>query len=203
MPLSILVAAILTLDLRGDGLAKMGGKIYLVPIGSIDSKILASLESQLENKFKCKVEQQETMLIPQETYSQKRGQYFSPLILGKISSSMTAGKEDKVLGIIDVDLYTEGLNFVFGEAERLGGRFAIISVARLHQSFYGLPEDRNLFLERAVKEAVHEIGHLYGLRHCPESGCVMYFSNSLPDTDRKSASFCSSCQELLGKIKDL
>lgn len=203
MPLLILSAAILNSELKGKGLAKLEGKIYLVPVGPIEPDILSALESQLENIFKCKVDRQQPMPIPQETYSQKRGQYFSPLILEKISSSMKAGKEEKVLGIIDVDLYTEGLNFVFGEAERLGGRFAIISVARLHQSFYGLPEDRKLFLERAVKEAVHEIGHLYGLRHCPESGCVMHFSNSLPDTDRKSASFCSSCQELLVKIKDL
>lgn len=203
MSLSILFGAILNSNLKSEGLGKMGGKIYLVPIGSIDPKMLAALETQLENTFKCRPEQQQTMPLPQETYNQKRGQYFSPLILEKISSSMSVGKEDKVLGIIDVDLYSEGLNFVFGEAEGLGGRFAIISLARLHQSFYGLPENKNLFLDRALKEAVHEIGHLYGLRHCPESGCVMHFSNSLPDTDRKNASFCPSCQEILSKIKDL
>ncbi|RMD53346.1 MAG: archemetzincin, partial [Nitrospirae bacterium] len=95
-----------------------------------------------------------------------------------------------------VDLYADGLNFVFGEADILRG-VAIISLTRLHQSFYGLPEDRGLFIERALKEAVHELGHLYGLRHCPDPHCVMHFSNSLLDTDKKSYKFCAICRRKL------
>ena len=65
----------------------------------------------------------------------------------------------------------------------------------LRQEFYGLPRDKNLFRERALKEAVHELGHTYGLGHCPDSTCVMHFSNSLPDTDLKGWKFCPDCQE--------
>ncbi len=95
-----------------------------------------------------------------------------------------------------MDLYTRGLNFVFGQA-RLGGREAVISLARLHQSFYGLPEDEELLLERSLKEAVHELGHTWGLAHCPDHLCVMHFSNSLRDTDVKTARFCSKCFSIL------
>lgn len=49
-----------------------------------------------------------------------------------------------------------------------------------------------LFFERTVKEAVHEIGHLKGLSHCPDSGCVMHFSNSLRDSET-GAGFESRC----------
>ncbi|TLX91314.1 MAG: hypothetical protein E6K97_02920 [Thaumarchaeota archaeon] len=36
-----------------------------------------------------------------------------------------------------------------------------------------------------VKECVHELGHIFGFVHCPNIECVMYFSNSLSDTDIK------------------
>ncbi|MFQ6039016.1 MAG: archemetzincin, partial [Candidatus Aminicenantales bacterium] len=71
---------------------------------------------------------------------------------------------------------------------------------RLRQEFYRLPEDRTLFLARCVKEAVHELGHAFGLRHCPNPRCVMHFSNSLLDTDKKTASFCQRCSRILKRL---
>jgi archaemetzincin len=93
-------------------------------------------------------------------------------------------EEEKILGVVDIDLYAPGLNFVFGEADMNSG-VAIISLCRLRPEHYGLPPDESLFLERVIKEAIHELGHTYGLGHCHNSRCVVYFSNSLPDTDRK------------------
>jgi archaemetzincin len=180
--------------------AKMESKIYLVPVGDIKGWMLDALDEKLERIFNCEVEIHERMELPQEAYNKQRNQYFSSYILKKLHSFIKPGKQDKVLGIADEDLYANGLNFVFGEAE-LGGAFAIISLARLRQSFYGLPEDRTTFLERTVKEAVHEIGHAYRLGHCPNPDCVMHFSNSLADTDKKSASFCSRCAKLLEKLE--
>jgi predicted Zn-dependent protease len=53
-------------------------------------------------------------------------------------------------------------------------------------------------LERAIKEAIHEAGHLDRLPHCPEPTCVMAFSNSIEDTDRKGRAFCSRPHEPVG-----
>ena len=94
---------------------------------------------------------------------------------------------EKWLGVVDVDLYTPGLNFVFGQAQ-MGGPAAVIALPRLRQGFYGLPDDEALFHQRAVKEAVHELGH------CRNPRCVMSFSNSLHDVDRKERDFCPSCR---------
>jgi len=183
---------------RADNRSKMEGKIYLVPVGSIESWVLEALEKGLGETFNSKMDIFKKMELPQEAFNSERNQYFCPHIMNGLRDSVDPGKKDKVLGIVVEDLYVHGLNFVFGQAE-LGGHFAVISLARLHQSFYGLPENKTLFLERMKKEAVHELGHTFELEHCPDFKCVMHFSNSLMDTDRKSASFCSRCKELLIK----
>lgn len=178
---------------------EMKNNIYLVPVGKIENWILEALQKRLEKEFGCKVKVTEGMEIPQDAYNKRRSQYLSTNILKKIHTFLMAAEKEKALAISNEDLYVNGLNFVFGEAE-LGGQYAIISLARLHQSFYGLPEDRSLFLERAIKEAIHELGHVYGLRHCPNPECVMHFSNSIADTDRKSSSFCRNCRAILEKL---
>jgi archaemetzincin len=48
---------------------------------------------------------------------------------------------------------------------------------------------------------VHELGHVYGLGHCNRQACVMWFSNTLAETDRKGSRFCPVCARALG-LKD-
>ncbi len=197
--LGIIAGGLFMVPLRCEELENRGGKIVLLPIGDIEGWVLDALEKELGKKFSSKVERLEAIKVPAETFNRTRAQYSSSQILNRLRGSATLERQDKMLGITDVNLYTEGLNFVFGEAE-LGGQLAVISLTRLHQSFYSLRENRAIFLERAKKEAVHELGHVFALAHCPDSECVMHFSNSLLDTDRKSASFCSRCRELLEKL---
>lgn len=96
-----------------------------------------------------------------------------------------------MLGVTDRDLYAGDLNFVFGLAQS-PGRAAVISLFRLRAG-----ADEAGFRARAVKEAVHELGHTLGLPHCPDPACVMHFSNSLADTDRKGAAHCQACRARL------
>jgi len=176
----------------------MQNKICLVSVGKIEEWLLDILADHLEKTFAGEVKIGETVKLPPDAYNPSRKQYFSSLMLNELRQTVKPAKGQKFLAISNVDLYVEGLNFVFGEAE-LGGHFAIISLARLRQEFYGFLENKTLYLERAKKEAVHELGHTFGLRHCPDPVCVMYFSNSLRDTDRKRTSFCPRCEEFLKK----
>jgi archaemetzincin len=174
-------------------------RILLQPIGKVPSDALDLLHHELSDQFRdSSFITAPSIDLPVPAFDRTRDQYLSPLILSFIHEKCTDRSFDKVLGICDVDAYSNGLNFVFGEAA-INGRIAVVYLARLRQEFYGLKSDNSLFLERIVKEAAHELGHAFGLGHCPRQKCVMFFSNSLADTDRKCKRFCNECIALLYK----
>jgi archaemetzincin len=167
-------------------------KIVVVPFGFVDKEILSEISSGLNSVFGYEVEIHAPIDIHGRSYDPKRNQYeVSELLAGL--KKIHLKQSEKILGVAAIDLFAEGLNFVFGQAE-LAGSAAIISLARLRQEFYGSPPDRKLLMERILKEAVHELGHTFGLGHCPDPKCVMHFSNSLHDTDIKGIAFCPNCQ---------
>ena len=165
-------------------------KITLKPLGNIVDETMEELKDRVGGIFQCRVQMEAGFDDLGEAYNAERKQYLSSKLLTALGR---AEKEERVVGIADVDLYVPRLNYVFGEADMVA-RTAIISLYRLRQEYYGLAPDEALLLERAVKEVVHELGHTFGLGHCPNNRCVMHFSNSLADTDLKEAHFCNTCR---------
>jgi archaemetzincin len=138
---------------------------------------------------------------PLYLYDRHRKQWISNRILDWLLQNNNPDDNTKVLAICDFDAYSDELNFVFGEAH-FGGKVAAIYLPRLREEFYVRKLDTNkLFKQRVIKEAVHELGHLFGLTHCEKSKCVMHFSNSLQDTDFKDHKFCERCNQILKSIQ--
>jgi archaemetzincin len=80
----------------------------------------------------------------------------------------------------------------FGRARHFGSA-AVVSIARLDPTFYGLPDDRDLTVLRTVLEIVHEMGHLAGLEHCDDWACIMRFASTVEAIDNRGRTFCLDC----------
>ena len=170
-------------------------KIGILAIGQVDAAILLRIKENLVRVFPdtmCLVVDAR-LPLPEKAFDKKRKQYRSDVILSKIQGYAAKRKGLRsVLGVVDADIFVSELNFVFGEAA-CPGKAALISLWRLKPEFYGDASNMELFAARALKEAIHELGHTLGLKHCSRSSCVMHFSNSIFDTDRKQSSFCDEC----------
>lgn len=172
----------------------MKKKILIVSFGSaswrIEKEIISKISYGLSRTFNIKVKNFGQMPIP---WTAKRDNQL------KASDFLAAEKEilenkpaEAILGICKKDLYLANLSFVFGLASPKD-QVAIISLARLSD------DNKKLFFARLGKEAIHEIGHLFGLDHCEDKLCAMSFSNSIGDVDIKKSELCPNCQKLAGK----
>ncbi|MHA1273244.1 MAG: archaemetzincin family Zn-dependent metalloprotease [Promethearchaeota archaeon] len=176
--------------------------IYLKRIGDLNEALLLKLQKDLSWFFKdfgysVKIEKEPLEILENE-YDSMRKQYDGGKILKRLIIHADLKKHFPLLGIIAYDIYSRTLNFVFGlainpiQCRLYHPGVALISVARLMESFYLRKEDFGLESIRIFKEAIHELGHAFGLDHC-KNECVMRFSNSLMDTDKKPAKYCNTC----------
>lgn len=169
--------------------------VVCIPIG-VDESIVRVALGEVEISLpetRCVIGSLERQIDLSKAFVKRRNQYLADAILDSIP---LPEDESRVVGIVDVDIYTSTLNFVFGIAE-LPGRRALISTYRLKMG----DVSNELLIERLAKEIVHELGHTFGLRHCSDKRCVMHFSNSIADTDYKSVRLCERCFEAYRKAK--
>jgi archaemetzincin len=164
--------------------------LYVASAEEADRDAVAAVAARLEREFGVAVRGLEMGSVD-FALDANRGQYGSIPVLEMILQRAPADAL-KVLGVTERDLFIPVLTFVFGQAQ-LGGRVGVVSFARLRQEFYGLAANREVFLERACKEALHETGHLFGLVHCAERKCAMSLATTVRQIDLKDDGFCGAC----------
>ena len=141
----------------------------------ISDENLQLINQVLEETYPIEIRYSSELILPSKAYDTERKQYNAGLLLGYLLS-----RNETRFWVIKDDIYYPGMNFVFGLA--LPSRGAILSTSRLNS--------KNLIR----KEAIHEMGHVLGLRHC-KNHCVMQYSNSLLDAKFKPSTLCSECKK--------
>jgi archaemetzincin len=164
--------------------------LYVGATEEVEREALAAVTGRLAAEFGGPVRSMELGTVD-FAYDVERRQYGSILVLDMLLERCP-GDAAKLLAVTERDLFIPVLTFVFGQAQ-LGGRVAVVSLARLRQEFYGLAANREIFLERAYKEALHETGHLFGLVHCAERKCAMSLATTVRQIDLKDDAFCPAC----------
>ena len=157
----------------------------------VSLEMLDDLAAELARIFQTSCHVHEEPLSADFAFDVSRGQYYSTALLQRMQPLATDPKT-AWLGVTGLDLFIPILTYLFGEAQ-LGGHCAVVSLHRLGEEFYGLPPNPNLLEERVVKECVHELGHVLGLRHCLDWRCVMASTHDVERLDLKSDEFCPSC----------
>ena len=167
-------------------------KIAVARIGAVVREVVDEAQRSVETLFGCEASLRASLPVPRDSTDERRKQHSSVAFMLALAGAGVADA-DHILGVTECDLFIPMLTFVFGQAQ-LGGRVALVSVARLRQEFYGAAPDDELLRQRLRKEVGHEIGHSLGLIHCPDRRCLMCLATSIQDVDRKSAEFCGSCR---------
>lgn len=157
----------------------------LIPFGEMEQAVLTVVAANLQAVAGLPTRIRAVRPTPDDALIATRHQFDAVKIIAALDKEPHGAPFR--MGILQRDLCIPILTYVFGESQ-LGGHAAVISLHRLHHI------DRRITAERGAKIALHEAGHLLGLEHCREPGCLMRFSKQLDQLDLLPMRFCSACE---------
>ncbi len=167
--------------------------IAIQPLGEVKQERIDIVKKGLEAAFGLKVETIEAKPLPKEAWYEPRSRYRAEKLLTFLDEKSEA-KYRIVIGLTSKDISTTKDEHedwgIFGLGE-LDGRVCLVSTFRLNAR----GADEAKLRERMRKVAIHEVGHVMGLPHCPTKGCVMRDAeSSILTVDEETGEFCEKCK---------
>jgi archaemetzincin len=165
--------------------------IGVVPFGDVPEIVLKVITVHISTLLNLPSQILPPLDLPAYAFDAKRYQYDAGIIIDALES-MPFKNYEKVVGVLDLDLFIPIFTHVFGEAKQ-GGKVALVSLFRLGKNADGSSPPEALVHERAVKVALHELGHLFELWHCEHKRCLMHFSGCIEELDEQPLYLCNYC----------
>lgn len=175
----------------------------LLPLGEYEAKLLPIAERGISFLFGFTVKTLDPVPLPEGAYYAPRKRYRADKLLSFINTEIVPAQRcDFVVGFTKVDISTTKEPYedwgVLGLGE-LGGTAAVVSSFRA-----GRKVSARVKAERVVKVVNHEIGHVLGLPHINEEGCLMHDAEGTVKTiDREHGLLCAEPRAYLLDVKQL
>lgn len=180
-------------------MALLKAKIVLAPLGEVDFILVNRLATSIGPVFDRSVDILKGMKVPEESYNVIRGQNYASVILNKLER-VKANQREFIVGLLEEDIYLPDEAFIIGYSDTVL-RTAVVSLFRIRQEFYGLPEDDKKVFSRLFKQSIFHLSPLFNLPSCRNPRCINYYSQKMFDIDSKGEKFCDLCRrKISGKI---
>ena len=173
--------------------------VAIQPFGHLDASVVKKVQAGIAKRFDVDVVVLSERALPASAYYRPRDRYRAERLL-EVLDREAAGKYTKIVGLTSRDISTSTERHadwgVFGLGE-LDGVPCVVSTHRLERG--GAGDD--VVGDRVVKAVNHELGHTFGIDHCPTDGCLMSDAHgTIRTVDAGDGQFCAACSQRLGGI---
>jgi archaemetzincin len=176
--------------------------IQLVVLDSFPEALRHAVEDILIQTWQLKVSTLDTQPLPKAAYNPQRKRYRAMALSQHLAQQLGAERgADYILGLTQVDISTTKGAIqdwgIFGIA-KIGGPDGVLSSYRLARS----ARDQTHLQQRVRVMASHEVGHLFGLQHCAEHGCIMRDAEgSIKHVDESHGELGPICRDRLRALR--